>query len=151
MLNKTEMKKQKQELACMEKFQQQNIVPKLDTTLTKDPQRKDKLVPQDQNNETVHFSDVSAQRHSQRNRFHVDDDLYFKYKKQEDSVLLVTQAAYETCNTSNPIVIKLCHSGPFYFISGIPENCDKGRAFLGSTAMDWRRNLRKVSMRILNS
>jgi hypothetical protein len=63
---------------------------------------------------------------AQRNRFHVDDDLYFKYKKQEDSVLLVTQAAYETCNTSNPIayyddgntVIKLRHSGPFYFISG---------------------------------
>lgn len=66
MLNKTEMKKQKQELACMEKFQQQNTVPKLDTTLTKDAQRKDKLVPQDQNSETVHFSDVSAQRHSQQ-------------------------------------------------------------------------------------
>jgi len=65
-LNKLEMKKQKQELACMDKFQQQNTVPKLDTTLTKDPQRKDKMVQQDQKNETVHFSDVAAQRHPQQ-------------------------------------------------------------------------------------
>jgi len=75
---------------------------------------------------------------AQRNRFHVDDDIYFKYKKLEDSVLLVTQAAYETCNTSNPTayyddgntVIKLRHSGPYYFISGIQENCNKGQKLI---------------------
>ena len=41
MLSKPEMKRPKQELACMDKFQQQNTVPKLDTTLTRDPQRRD--------------------------------------------------------------------------------------------------------------
>lgn len=65
MLSKPEMKKPKQELASMDKFQQQNTVPKLDTILTRDPQRRDNLVPQDQNNETVHFSDVAVQSHPQ--------------------------------------------------------------------------------------
>jgi len=62
----------------------------------------------------------------------------FKYRKLEDSVLLVTLVAYETCNTSNPVayyddgntVIKLRHSGPFYFISGAPDNCNKGQKLI---------------------
>jgi len=60
------MKARKQELTCMDKFQLQNMVSKLDTTLTRDSQRKDKLVPQDRNSKTVHFSDVAGQRCSQQ-------------------------------------------------------------------------------------
>ena len=56
-----EMKTWKQELTCMDKFQLHNAMSKLDTTLTRDWQRKDKPVPQDQNKETVHFSDVAGQ------------------------------------------------------------------------------------------
>ena len=39
---------------------------KLDTTLTRDWQRKDKPVPQDQHKETVHFSDVAGRRNPQQ-------------------------------------------------------------------------------------
>ena len=46
----------------MEKFQLQNAVPKLDTIVTRDSYRKDKLVTQYQNKETMHFSDVAGQR-----------------------------------------------------------------------------------------
>lgn len=46
----------------MDKFQLQNVVSKLDTTLSRDSQRKGKPVPQDQNSKTVHFSDVAGQR-----------------------------------------------------------------------------------------
>ncbi|KAK1321542.1 hypothetical protein QJS10_CPA03g00805 [Acorus calamus] len=40
---------------------------------------------------------------SSRNRFQIKDNLVFKYKNGEDSVLVVKKEDYESCNTNNPI------------------------------------------------
>ncbi|KAJ8485910.1 hypothetical protein OPV22_018395 [Ensete ventricosum] len=70
-----------------------------------------------------------------RNRFQVNDTLVFRYRKEVDSVLVVTKQDYDACNASNPIqkleggdsAFKFDRSGPFYFISGVPESCRKGQ------------------------
>ncbi|KAK9923436.1 hypothetical protein M0R45_031855 [Rubus argutus] len=67
------------------------------------------------------------------NRFHVGDSLYFNYKN--DSVLEVDKWGYYHCNITNPIIafdngksiMKLDRSGPFYFISGVPDHCKNGQ------------------------
>lgn len=59
----------------------------------------------------------------------------FRYKKGTDSVLVVTKQDYDACNGGNPIQkleggdseFKLDRSGPFFFISGTPGNCQKGQ------------------------
>ena len=59
----------------------------------------------------------------------------FKYKKGSDSVLVVNNADYDSCNTNNPIqkmdggdsYFTFDKSGPMFFISGISENCKKGQ------------------------
>ncbi|URE47081.1 Early nodulin-like protein [Musa troglodytarum] len=68
---------------------------------------------------------------AERNRFQVNDTLLFKYKAGEDSVLVVTDTAYKSCNVTNPIesytdgntVFKFNRSGPFFFISGAADHC----------------------------
>ncbi|KAG2310522.1 hypothetical protein Bca4012_025037 [Brassica carinata] len=73
-----------------------------------------------------------------RNRFQVNDTLYFKYAKGSDSVQVVTKADYDACNVNNPIEkfdngdteVALNRSGPFYFISGIQEHCSKGQKLI---------------------
>ncbi|KAL6134500.1 hypothetical protein ACLB2K_066731 [Fragaria x ananassa] len=68
-----------------------------------------------------------------KNRFHVGDSLSFKYKN--DSVLEVDKWGYYHCDTRNPIIafdngksiMKLDRSGPFYFISGVPDHCKNGQ------------------------
>ncbi|KAG2297066.1 hypothetical protein Bca52824_043735 [Brassica carinata] len=58
-----------------------------------------------------------------RNRFQVNDTLYFKYAKGSDSVQLVTKADFEGCNIKNPLEkfdngeaeVTLNRSGAFYF------------------------------------
>ncbi|KAL8166216.1 hypothetical protein V2J09_007715 [Rumex salicifolius] len=75
---------------------------------------------------------------SNRNRFLVNDTLFFKYKEGEDSVLEVKKDDYYNCNTSNWVlknengssVFKLDRSGPFFFISGVKEHCDNGQKLL---------------------
>ncbi|KAG2241581.1 hypothetical protein Bca4012_088347 [Brassica carinata] len=70
-----------------------------------------------------------------KSRFLVHDTLYFTYAKGADSVLEVSKADYDGCNTKNPIKkaddgnseISLDRSGPFYFISGNEDNCKKGQ------------------------
>ncbi|CAL9049580.1 unnamed protein product [Musa banksii] len=70
-----------------------------------------------------------------RNRFRVNDTLVFRYKNGTDSVLVVTKQDYDACNVSNPIqkleggdsMFNLDRSGPFFFISGVPDNCRKGQ------------------------
>ncbi|KAK9947334.1 hypothetical protein M0R45_002965 [Rubus argutus] len=70
-----------------------------------------------------------------RHHFNLGDVL--KWKKNETSltldtpVLQVTKEAYGSCETSNPLrenvtEVTLNHQGPFYFISGVKELCDKG-------------------------
>ncbi|KAH7860814.1 hypothetical protein Vadar_018349 [Vaccinium darrowii] len=72
---------------------------------------------------------------AQRNRFQVNDSLVFKYKKGSDSVLIVDKNDFFNCNKAKPVqsltdgnsVYKFDRSGPFYFISGDAENCNKGQ------------------------
>ncbi|XP_031106097.1 early nodulin-like protein 2 [Ipomoea triloba] len=69
------------------------------------------------------------------NRFQVNDTILFKYKKGEDSVLVVHKRDYYHCNKTSPIHnltdghsrLKLTRPGEFYFISGQADNCDKGQ------------------------
>ncbi|VVA22286.1 PREDICTED: early [Prunus dulcis] len=67
----------------------------------------------------------------QNKRFRVGDQLKWKSDKDSDSVLQVTKEDYESCETSKPVKanvteITLDQAGPFYFISGVKEHCDKG-------------------------
>lgn len=62
----------------------------------------------------------------------------WKYDSAKDSVLLVTKEDYVNCNTSSPIQqykdgetrIVLDKSGPFYFISGTKDHCEKGQKLI---------------------
>lgn len=57
-----------------------------------------------------------------------------EYDANTDSVLEVVEADYNNCNKGNPIKayhdgktkIQLDRSGPFYFISGAEDHCEKG-------------------------
>ncbi|KZV56422.1 early nodulin-like protein 3 [Dorcoceras hygrometricum] len=70
---------------------------------------------------------------AERNRFQIGDSLLFVYAGDQDSVLQVTKDDYTNCNTASPIakysdghtVIKFNQSGPYYFISGVDDNCHK--------------------------
>ncbi|XP_009606907.1 early nodulin-like protein 9 [Nicotiana tabacum] len=70
---------------------------------------------------------------AERSRFQIGDSLSFNYPADKDSVLLVNKADYDNCNTASPIekysdghsVVKFNQSGPFYFISGVHDNCVK--------------------------
>uniref|UniRef100_A0ACD5YIC2 Uncharacterized protein n=1 Tax=Avena sativa TaxID=4498 RepID=A0ACD5YIC2_AVESA len=72
------------------------------------------------------------------NRFHVGDNLVFKFDAAADSVLAVTKDDYNRCSTANPIAtykasdatVPLSTSGPHYFISGTPGSCDKGERLI---------------------
>ncbi|THU61463.1 hypothetical protein C4D60_Mb07t23540 [Musa balbisiana] len=82
----------------------------------------------------LHPSESYGDR-AKRNRFQVADTIVFKYKKGEDSVLVVSKLDYDAYDVSKPIqqldgghsVFKFDRSGPFYFISGTPGNCQQGQ------------------------
>ncbi|KAF9663136.1 hypothetical protein SADUNF_Sadunf17G0007000 [Salix dunnii] len=75
---------------------------------------------------------------AERNRFQVNDTIFFKYKKGSDSVLIVSKDDYHSCSTKNPIksmtdgdsTFILDRSGPFFFISGSADNCNKGKKLI---------------------
>ena len=62
----------------------------------------------------------------------------FKYKKGNDSVLVVDNKDYYSCNISNPIKkfddgcteFKFDRSGPFFFVSGAPGHCNSGQKMI---------------------
>lgn len=64
--------------------------------------------------------------------------LVFKYKLGSNSVLLVNKDDYNNCNKKNPILVlkhgnskfRFDGSGPFYFISGHEDNCEKGQKLM---------------------
>ncbi|KAJ3693872.1 hypothetical protein LUZ60_009352 [Juncus effusus] len=68
---------------------------------------------------------------AERMRFQVLDKLVFKYEKELDSVLEVSEEHYNTCNTTDPYVkldaghskFKFNRSGRFNFISGNYSRC----------------------------
>ncbi|GAB4854650.1 hypothetical protein Ancab_023232 [Ancistrocladus abbreviatus] len=71
-------------------------------------------------------------------RFQVGDYLVFKFDSKKDSVLQVTRDAYINCSTTSPIEeysngeakVRLDRSGPYYFISGAGDNCEKGQKLI---------------------
>ncbi|XVF89282.1 hypothetical protein PTKIN_Ptkin19aG0117500 [Pterospermum kingtungense] len=71
-------------------------------------------------------------------RFQIGDSLVWNYDSSKDSVLQVTKTDYETCNTSSPMAaykddntrVKLERSGPYHFISGAEEHCQKGQKLI---------------------
>ncbi|XP_031483767.1 early nodulin-like protein 3 [Nymphaea colorata] len=75
---------------------------------------------------------------AEQTRFQIGDVLVWNYNPQKDSVLQVTFDDYQKCNTSNPIAkhtdgnttVTLDRSGPFYFISGVQGNCQKGEKLI---------------------
>ncbi|KAJ4875655.1 hypothetical protein Rs2_40673 [Raphanus sativus] len=75
---------------------------------------------------------------AERNRFQVNDTLYFKYAKGSDSVQQVMKADYDGCNIRNPLEkfdngeseVTLNRSGPFFFISGNQDRCLKGQKLI---------------------
>ncbi|CAN8268925.1 unnamed protein product [Cochlearia groenlandica] len=72
---------------------------------------------------------------AEQSRFQIGDSLLFVYQPNQDSVLQVTRDAYDTCNTDSPTAkfadgktsIALTSSGPYYFISGNKDNCNKNQ------------------------
>lgn len=72
---------------------------------------------------------------AERLRFHVGDTLLFKYSANQDSVLLVSRDAFQSCNTTSPAAsyndgntaFKFPRPGPYYFISGAQGHCEKGQ------------------------
>ncbi|KAA3486802.1 early nodulin-like protein 3 [Gossypium australe] len=70
---------------------------------------------------------------AEKNRFQIGDSLVFTYTPNDDSVLQVNEDAYKNCSVESPLssytdghtVFSLSHSGPYYFISGNKDNCEK--------------------------
>ncbi|KAL9145248.1 hypothetical protein ABFS82_13G029200 [Erythranthe guttata] len=85
---------------------------------------------------------------AERYRFQINDEIVFKYKKGHDSVLVVNENDYSKCNKENPIKIlkdgdskfKFEKSGPFFFISGHNQNCEKGEKLIVVVLSDRHRN-----------
>ncbi|TVU35122.1 hypothetical protein EJB05_16993 [Eragrostis curvula] len=75
---------------------------------------------------------------AERNRFQVNDTIVFTYEEAANSVLLVTEPDFDACNTRSPVrrleaagaggsVFRFDRSGPFFFISGDEDRCQKGQ------------------------
>ncbi|KAJ4815824.1 Early nodulin-like protein 1 [Rhynchospora pubera] len=87
---------------------------------------------------------------AEASRFQVGDSLVWNFDPEKDSVLRVTREAYLACNTTNPVasykngstVMTLNHSGAYYFISGISDNCQKGEKVI-VVVMSERHSFRK--------
>nr|XP_043622825.1 early nodulin-like protein 1 [Erigeron canadensis] len=77
------------------------------------------------------LASTSYNQWAERSRFQIGDTILFKYQAGKDSVVQVSKDDYNNCNAASPIakysdghsVVKLNHSGPHYFISGLVENC----------------------------
>lgn len=85
--------------------------------------------------------DPNSNSHNQwaeKHRFQIGDSLLFVYSGDKDSVLSVTKEDYDNCNTDKPLqkftdghtVYKFEHSGPYYFISGVKDNCLKNEKII---------------------
>lgn len=75
----------------------------------------------------------SYNRWAEHTRFRVGDAVAFSYQPGNDSVLLVNKKSYDACDVSSPTdtfadgntVFTFTRSGPFYFISGNKDNCNR--------------------------
>ncbi|TVU22771.1 hypothetical protein EJB05_32489, partial [Eragrostis curvula] len=77
-------------------------------------------------------------RWAERMRFQVNDTLVFRYDKNVDAVLRVSQSHYDACNTTEPWKrldggddrFTFDVSGPFFFISGDARRCQAGERLI---------------------
>ncbi|XVE80317.1 hypothetical protein DITRI_Ditri14bG0130000 [Diplodiscus trichospermus] len=91
---------------------------------------------------------------AEKNRFQIGDSIVFIYVPNNDSVLHVTENAYKNCTVESPIsnytdghtVFSFNHSGPYYFISGNQEHCQKNKKLVVVVLAD--RNNRSSSRTI---
>ncbi|XP_075499581.1 uncharacterized protein LOC142538022 [Primulina tabacum] len=96
----------------------------------------------------THPSNISYHRWAEMNRFQINDSLVFRYKKGSDSVLVVTKDDYERCNKDSPRQVfkdgdskfKFDKSGPFFFISGRTQHCEKGQKLVTVVLSDRHHN-----------
>ncbi|XP_077246311.1 early nodulin-like protein 8 [Tasmannia lanceolata] len=81
---------------------------------------------------------------SQKHQFTIGDSLLFLYPPSQDSLVQVTEQAFNSCNISNPIlymddgnsVFNLTSPGKFYFTSGASGHCQNSQKLeisVGST------------------
>ncbi|XP_010252509.1 PREDICTED: mavicyanin [Nelumbo nucifera] len=81
---------------------------------------------------------TSANRHvytnwSNKHQFRAGDSLWFLYPPSQDSVIQVTEEAFNTCNLKDPILymndgnslFNITSPGKLYFTSGVPGHCEK--------------------------
>ncbi|CAN6557937.1 unnamed protein product [Malus baccata var. baccata] len=99
-------------------------------------------------------SSVHYNQWAERNRFQIGDSIVFHYPPGQDSVLLVTQDDYTNCNTDSPTakkytdghtVFKFNQSGPFYFISGNKDKCQKNEKVVVIVLAERSRNAKPPS------
>ncbi|KAL2943768.1 Early nodulin-like protein 1 [Bienertia sinuspersici] len=70
---------------------------------------------------------------AEKMRFQIGDSILFVYPSGKDSVLQVSKEDYSSCTTTSPITkytdghtdFKFTKSGPYHFISGNKDNCNK--------------------------
>ncbi|KAK3159806.1 hypothetical protein QOZ80_1BG0051310 [Eleusine coracana subsp. coracana] len=77
---------------------------------------------------------------AERNRFQVNDTLVFRYNKDVDGVLRVTQSHYDACDTSSPVLrldggggesrFVFPDSGSYFFISADAGRCKAGERLI---------------------
>uniref|UniRef100_A0A0E0LT47 Phytocyanin domain-containing protein n=1 Tax=Oryza punctata TaxID=4537 RepID=A0A0E0LT47_ORYPU len=77
-------------------------------------------------------------RWAEATRFHVGDNLVFKFDGAADAVLEVTRDDYNRCGTGSPVAtykptggaaaatVPLTRSGYHFFVGATPGSCDKG-------------------------
>ncbi|KAJ8626392.1 hypothetical protein MRB53_019699 [Persea americana] len=72
---------------------------------------------------------------AQKHHFQIGDSLLFLYPPSQDSVIQVTEQAFNNCNISEPIrylqdgnsVFNLTSPQKYYFTSGVPGHCEKSQ------------------------
>ncbi|XP_042508169.1 mavicyanin-like [Macadamia integrifolia] len=72
---------------------------------------------------------------SKYHQLKVGDSLLFLYPPSQDSVIQVTDQAFNACNLKDPILymndgnslFNITSPGRFYFTSGVPGNCEKSQ------------------------
>ncbi|KAI0488298.1 hypothetical protein KFK09_028126 [Dendrobium nobile] len=65
--------------------------------------------------------------------FHINDSLFFLYPPSQDSVVQVTEKAFNVCIVTDPIlkmedgnsIFKFTSPGTFYFTSGVAGHCER--------------------------
>ncbi|KAJ7546308.1 hypothetical protein O6H91_08G034900 [Diphasiastrum complanatum] len=72
-----------------------------------------------------------------KHKYYVGDKLAFNYKAEPNSVVQVNREHFDACNATDYIasygngrtVVELNTTGPYWFISGVNNNCNQGQKF----------------------